>query len=192
MRLWVAHLSVHLSISKILNDVTNTFFADWKTECWLSSCDALNHANDGFSMLQHFSANSYDRMAWVRQIRDLCFSCFGSRRHFHPVTNSASVNRSTSINIEDVCGCFWLTLSSKELYHSMVFVAHIIDWLHWGSLLQCQKSTLYLNAGNFKFVLSEITFLALLLAKKNNMGQCFFGQPAYLLHRPEAFGVLHS
>jgi hypothetical protein len=41
----------HLQISQILNDVTNTFFADRKTECQLLGCDAVILANDGIRML---------------------------------------------------------------------------------------------------------------------------------------------
>jgi hypothetical protein len=74
---------------------------------------------------------------WGKSGISLCFSCFGSRRCFHPVTNSASVNRSTSINMEDFLAVSdRLFLSSKKLNHSMVFVAHVIDWLHCEALLQ--------------------------------------------------------
>lgn len=53
----------HLPGSKIWNDVTIISFADWKTECHLSSCDASIHANDRISTLRHFRTNSLKRTA---------------------------------------------------------------------------------------------------------------------------------
>jgi len=115
VRLRAAHLIAYLGISKILNVVTNSFFADWKTECQLLSCDALNLENDGFSMLQHFRANSCDRMAWVRQIRDLSlFFLFWKTSLFSPSYQQCFCQPQNCHKHGRLFGCFWLTLSKQQ------------------------------------------------------------------------------
>jgi len=162
VRLWEAHLNAHLGISKILNDVTNTFFAFWNTECRLLSCDALNLANDGFSMLQHFKANNCDRMAWIKQIRDLSvFFLFWKPLLFSPSDQQCFCQPQ---NFHKHGRRFWLflTLSQQQGIKSQHGVCSTCHWLTalWGTAAVSEIfTTLYLNARNFKFILSKITFL---------------------------------
>jgi len=158
-RLWAANRNAHLGISKILNDVTNTSFADWKTECRLLGGDALNLANDGFSMLQHFRANGCDRMVWVSQIRDLSlFFLFWKPSLFSPSDQQCFCQPQHFHKHGRWYGCFWLTLSQQQEIKSQHGVCSICHWLTalWGTA-----------------AVSEITFLILFLAKKKNMGHCF-------------------
>lgn len=54
---------------------------------------------DGTSTLHYYGANSCDRTALVRQVMELCFSCFVSRHSCHPVISGASsINFTSSIN----------------------------------------------------------------------------------------------
>jgi hypothetical protein len=141
--------------------VTNTSSADSETECHLSGCDVSIHTNDGISTLQHFGMNSCKRTAHVRQILEFCFSCFGSSHYFHPVTNSASAVHSTSINIAKmsvvISHCFFL--GNKQVYHSTLFVPHIIDELHceelllsvrnlYNSINKCQELVTFSNSNS--------------------------------------------
>ena len=114
---------------------------------------------------------------WGKSGISVCFSCFGSRRCFHPVTNSASVNCSISIDMEDVFACFWLTLSQQQEIKSQHGICSTCHWLTalWGTAAVSKIFTaLYLNAGNSKFILSEITFLILFLGKKKKYGALLF------------------
>jgi hypothetical protein len=56
----------HLRIFNISNGVTNSSFADWKTQCHLSCCDASILANDGISTLQQLRTNSCDTTPCAR------------------------------------------------------------------------------------------------------------------------------
>lgn len=114
------------------------FFADWKTEHHLSSCDVSIIINDVIIMLWHFRTNSCDRTVSAIQILELWFSCFRSHHSFCAVTSGASVDCSTFINIAQMFVDVypWMFLGNKELYHSILFVLLIIDWLHCELLLQ--------------------------------------------------------
>ena len=137
--------------------MTNTSFADSNTESQLSGCEVSMLVNDSISTLQHFRTNGCDKTASIRQILELCISSFGSSHFFHSVTNSVSVNCSTSTNtvnlFMDVSYIFFL--GNNESYHSRLFLLHIIDQFHCEVMLQwcCQKFLqLCANSRNLKFV----------------------------------------
>jgi hypothetical protein len=136
----------HLRISKISYNVTNTSFADWKTERQLSGCDASILAYDGVITLQHCRTNGWDRTACTRQITEPCFFCFGSLHSFHPATNSGSVDRSTSTNISKTSvPCFSPILSRqrRSLSEHVTCTVHH-DRLHCEALLQwCYLSQIF-------------------------------------------------
>jgi hypothetical protein len=112
-------------------------------------------------MLWHFSC---DRMAWARQIMELCFCFFRSHHSFYQASNSASVDCSTSINIaKTLVGIsYWLFIGNQGFYHSTLFVLHIINWplfealLHWCCTWEIFTAS-HVNARNFKFVSSNIS-----------------------------------
>jgi hypothetical protein len=65
----------------------------------------------------------------VKQNTELYFSRFRTHHSFHPVTSSASVKYTTSINITQMFVDFshYLFLSNKEFYQIKLFVSHITD-----------------------------------------------------------------
>ena len=152
----------HLQRSKVSNEVTHTSSTDPNIEHWLSSCDVSVLLNSGISTLQHFGTNSRNRTAWVTCILELCFYHFRSHHSFHPLTNSDSVDLSTSISIADICGCFSLTLFWQHRILSQYIICTTCHWLTplWSTAavgISEIFTTPYLNAGNFKFVLSKIS-----------------------------------
>lgn len=173
--------------------MTDTSFADRKTQHTWSVCDASTLANDGISPLQHFRANYCDRTVWATQIMELWFSCFGSRHSSRPMATGASVDCSTSINIAKKFGdiSHWFIVNEEELYQSAFYyhtslTDHILRLCCSGTV--CLKSLkLRKNMPEpSKLFLLKSHIYSLLLAKKINMVSSFLGSSSicitYCLH----------
>jgi hypothetical protein len=134
------------TISHTSSNIEDVGWCDWHFLCWwmtehhLSSCDVSIIINDGIIMLWHFRTNSCEGTVSVSQILELWFSCFRSHHSFCAVPSGASVDRSSFINITQIFVDVYplVFLGNKELYHSTLFVLHIIYWLH------CEVATVVL------------------------------------------------
>ena len=147
----------------ILNDVTNTSFAHWKTVCWLLGCDVSILVNNGISMLQHFRTDSYDRTAWVKQLFSFALPVSEAITLF---PQWPTVLLPTAALLQALERCWrsishWWFDSNKELYHSVVHNDHhrsgccevVQQWCYLSEIFM----TSYINTRNFKSVSSKIS-----------------------------------
>jgi hypothetical protein len=131
--------------------------------------------------LQHLRADSCDRTDGARQITKLCFSCSGPRHSFWPATNVACVDRNTSINNAETCGCFPLILFRQQGILSQHVVCNAHHWLtpFWSA------AAVVLSVRNFYnfvhncrelqiYITKYLTFLQLLLVKEKIWGITFW------------------
>jgi hypothetical protein len=86
-----------------------------KLEPHLSGCDASIFTNSGISTFQHFQTNIWDRVAWMRQWTELCFSCRKLSLFSLSLQGCFCWTQHFYKHWKDVCGCFSLKLGNKEI-----------------------------------------------------------------------------
>jgi hypothetical protein len=165
--------------------MTNTSFVNSNSWAPVIRSDVSILVNNDISTLRHFRTNSCERKACVRQILELCFSCFRSCHSFRSVTNSASVNHSTSLQTAKMSedAAQWFFLSNKEFYCSTLYCTSLTDQIVRrccsGTLSHkaLQLGTKMLESSNLFLLKSHIP--SLLTCWENKYGILLSGQPMY-------------